>query len=83
MTNADIITIAKGFGRGANGIIAEVDSFIREHYTKVPTEQTDGKWYKVYRFGTDSKYGHYMIDPIGMRRRNSTMMEFYGGCVID
>lgn len=40
-------------------------------------------FYKVYESGTDAKYNHKMIDPIGKIIRNSSFDEFYGGGVVD
>ena len=55
-----------------------MDKFIKNNYSEGNSE---GKFYKVYREGNDAKYGHYMINPHTMKRRNSTFDEFYGGIV--
>lgn len=78
MTNQEIITHCESSKYHLVVISKEMDDFIKKNYT----EGNDaGKFYKVYREGNDAKYGHYMINPHTMHRRNSTFDEFYGGIV--
>lgn len=80
ITNQDIIDICENAKFHIICISEEVDSFIRDNYTD---GDSDGKFYKVYREGNDAKYGHYMINPHTMKKRNSTFNEFYGGGIVD
>lgn len=57
-------------------ISEEMDSYIKDNFEKVPTD-TKGRFYKVYKKGTDAKYCHYMVDPYSKRWRHSTSYEFY------
>ena len=61
-------------------ISEEMDRYIRDNYTE---GNDDGKFYKVYRRGNNSKYGHYMINPITKHKRSSTFDEFYGGGIVE
>lgn len=78
MTNKDIIETLESTRFHIVCISTEMDKFIRENYKEYNSE---GKFYKVYREGNDAKYGHYMVNPYTMCRRNSTFDEFYGGIV--
>lgn len=80
MSNQEVIDKVTSCKWSCICISKEMDAFIRENYTK---GNDTGKFYKVYREGNDAKYGHYMINPITMHKRNSTFDEFYGGGVVD
>ena len=80
MTNQDVINKCESTKFHIICISEEMDSFIRNNYTKGDSE---GKFYKVYREGNDAKYGHYMINPHTMHWRGSTFHEFYGGGIVD
>ena len=83
MNNREVLEAVRQFRSGANRISTEMDDYIKANYTKVADEYKGGTWYKVYRSGSDPKYGHYMIEPRLMMRRSSTISEFYGGGVVD
>jgi hypothetical protein len=80
MTNEEIIKMCEFTKFHIICIPEEMDKFIRKNYTEGNSE---GKFYKVYRQGNDAKYGHYMINPHTMHRRDSTFSEFYGGGIVD
>ena len=80
MTNEEVIKVCESAYFHIICISEEMDKFIRENYTKGDSE---GKFYKVYRKGNDTKYGHYMINPHTMHWRGSTFDEFYGGGIVD
>ena len=53
-------------------------------YKRVDSNDYKGrKWYKVYYTGYDSKYGAFMVSPETEEWRDTTMLEFYGGAVVD
>ena len=65
-------------------ITPEMDDYILFHYTKVASDDIAGRnWLKVYRKGTDAKFGHYMVCLDTKQRRDSTLQEFYGGGAVD
>ena len=78
MTNQDVINICESARYHLICISSEMDKFIKNNYSE---GNSGGKFYKVYREGNDAKYGHYMINPHTMKRRDSTFDEFYGGIV--
>ncbi len=80
MTNTEVINTCESSRFHLICISLEMDKFIKENYIKVNSE---GKFYKVYRQGNDTKYGHYMINPRTKRWCNSTFSEFYGGGIVD
>lgn len=80
ITNEDVIKRVVNAISPCICISKEMDKFIKENYTEGNSE---GKFYKVYREGNDAKYGHYMINPHTMHRRDSTFSEFYGGGIVD
>lgn len=80
ITNQDVINKCEYTQYHLICLSEEMDDFIKENYT----EGNDmGKFYKVYRQGNDAKYGHYMINPHTMHKRDSTFSEFYGGGIVD
>lgn len=80
MTNEEVIKLCESTKFHLVCISKEMDEFIKKNYTD---GNDDGKFYKVYREGNDAKYGHYMINPHTMHKRNSTFDEFYGGGIVD
>ena len=63
-------------------ITADMDDYIQLNYTKVAADDKAGRsWLKVYRKGTDAKFGHYMVCLDTKQRRDSTILEFYGTVV--
>jgi len=80
MTNKDIIEKLENERFHIVCISEEMDKFIKENYK---VGNSEGKFYKVYRAGNDAKYGHYMVNPHTMYRRDSTFDEFYGGGIVD
>ena len=80
MTNQEIINLCESSKIHIISISEEMDKFIKENYID---GNDSGKFYKVYKCGNDAKYGHYMINPITMHKRESTFSEFYGGEIVD
>lgn len=65
-------------------ITPDMDDYIQMNYERIGQNDTAGRtWLKVYRKGTDAKFGHYMVCLDTKQRRDSTFDEFYGGGFVD
>lgn len=83
MKQEDIERMFRSFRKHNNCISRDADAYIKRNYTKIAAERTKGQWYKVYPEHSDSKYGAYMVNPDLLAYREPTMLEFYGGAVVD
>lgn len=73
-----------GQGMRNTGISPELHKHIRDTFSQVDNNDRAGRtWYKVYNWKYDSKYGAYMISIETQEWRNPTVIEFYGGAVVD
>lgn len=66
-----------------SSISDELADYIKKEFKKAPDNDTNGKWIKVHRAGSDSKYGSFMINIDRKLWRNTSFDEFYGGGVVD
>lgn len=66
-----------------SSISNELNDYILKNFKKVDKNDTEGKWIKVHRAGSDSKYGSFMINIDRKLWRNTSFDEFYGGGIVD
>jgi hypothetical protein len=66
-----------------SSISDELADYIKKEFKNAPDNDTKGKWIKVHRAGSDSKYGSFMINIERKLRRDTNFDEFYGGGIVD
>ena len=66
-----------------SSISDELADYIKKEFKEADRNDTNGKWIKVHRAGSDSKYGTFMINIDRKLWRDTTFDEFYGGGIVD
>lgn len=83
MTNNYIKALCAYFAFSRNEISWDTNDFIMDNYDEVDRHKTNGRWYMVYRKGSDSYRNAYMINPETKEWRMPTFTEYYTGSTVN